>query len=107
MLVRRSTFKGRTGAALPEGELKKFIENLLKVAGGQMPAAELLADPSLFFLDEPTSGLDVAATRAVRALLARLLRKCPSLVVKPAQHLPAAVIRKPGVVPHLLDQGPA
>ncbi len=30
--------------ALPEGELKKFIENLLKVAGGQMPAAELLAE---------------------------------------------------------------
>jgi len=30
--------------ALPEGELKKFIENLLKVAGGQMPSAELLAD---------------------------------------------------------------
>ncbi len=30
--------------ALPEGELKKFIENLLKVAGGQMPSAELLAE---------------------------------------------------------------
>ncbi len=30
--------------ALPEGELKKFIENLLKMAGGQMPSAELLAE---------------------------------------------------------------
>ncbi|MFC3123776.1 tetratricopeptide repeat protein [Pseudoroseomonas globiformis] len=30
--------------ALPESELKKFIEALLKVAGGQMPAADLLAE---------------------------------------------------------------
>ena len=30
--------------ALPEGELKKFVENLLKMAGGQMPSAELLAE---------------------------------------------------------------
>jgi putative thioredoxin len=30
--------------ALPEGEVKKFIENLLKQAGGQMPAAETLAE---------------------------------------------------------------
>jgi len=30
--------------ALPEGEIKKFIENLLKLAGGQMPSAELLAE---------------------------------------------------------------
>lgn len=30
--------------ALPEGEVKKFIETLLKLAGGQMPSAELLAE---------------------------------------------------------------
>ncbi|EFH13604.1 tetratricopeptide repeat protein [Pseudoroseomonas cervicalis] len=30
--------------ALPESELKKFIETLLKQAGGQMPTAELLAE---------------------------------------------------------------
>ena len=30
--------------ALPESELKKFVETLLKTAGGQMPAAELLAE---------------------------------------------------------------
>jgi putative thioredoxin len=30
--------------ALPEGEVKKFVENLLKMAGGQMPSAELLAE---------------------------------------------------------------
>jgi len=30
--------------ALPESEIKNFIENLLKVAGGQMPSAELLAE---------------------------------------------------------------
>lgn len=30
--------------ALPEGEVKKFVENLLKVGGGQMPGADLLAE---------------------------------------------------------------
>jgi putative thioredoxin len=30
--------------ALPEGEVKKFIENLLKMAGGSMPSADLLAE---------------------------------------------------------------
>lgn len=30
--------------ALPEGEVKKFIEQLLKAAGGQMPSADLLAE---------------------------------------------------------------
>jgi putative thioredoxin len=30
--------------ALPESELKKFIENLLKLAGGQMPSADLLGE---------------------------------------------------------------
>jgi putative thioredoxin len=33
--------------ALPEGEVKKFIEGLLKMAGGQMPAADLLAEAKL------------------------------------------------------------
>jgi putative thioredoxin len=30
--------------ALPEGEVKKFVENLLKMAGGTMPGADLLAE---------------------------------------------------------------
>ena len=30
--------------ALPESEVKRFVEQLLKVAGGQMPAADLLAE---------------------------------------------------------------
>lgn len=30
--------------ALPEGEVKKFIEKLLKVSGGQLPGADLLAE---------------------------------------------------------------
>ena len=30
--------------ALPEGEIKKFVESLLKLAGGQMPSADLLAE---------------------------------------------------------------
>ncbi len=30
--------------ALPESEIKRFVENLLKLAGGAMPAADLLAE---------------------------------------------------------------
>ncbi len=30
--------------ALPEGEVKRFVEGLLKLAGGQMPSADLLAE---------------------------------------------------------------
>jgi putative thioredoxin len=30
--------------ALPESEVKRFVENLLKVAGGSMPSADLLVD---------------------------------------------------------------
>jgi putative thioredoxin len=30
--------------ALPEGEIKKFIENLLKMGGGTLPGADLLAE---------------------------------------------------------------
>lgn len=30
--------------ALPEGEVKRFVENLLKMGGGQMPGADLLAE---------------------------------------------------------------
>ena len=30
--------------ALPEGDVKRFVEGLLKMAGGQMPAADLLAE---------------------------------------------------------------
>ncbi len=30
--------------ALPEGEIKKFVENLLKLAGGSLPTADLLAE---------------------------------------------------------------
>ena len=33
--------------ALPEGEVKKFIEGLLKLAGGQLPTADLLAEAKL------------------------------------------------------------
>ncbi|TDH58889.1 co-chaperone YbbN [Dankookia rubra] len=33
--------------ALPEGEVKKFIEGLLKLAGGQMPTADMLAEAKL------------------------------------------------------------
>src|SRR6266567_6705090 len=35
--------------ALPESEIKRFVENLLKVAGGTMPAADLLAEAKAAF----------------------------------------------------------
>lgn len=48
--------------ALPEGELKKFIENLLKVAGGQLPSAELLAEAKeLFDAGDHTGALEIYA----------------------------------------------
>ena len=48
--------------ALPEGELKKFIENLLKMAGGQMPSAELLAEAKqLFEAGDAAAALEIYA----------------------------------------------
>ena len=35
--------------ALPESEIKQFVENLLKLAGGTMPSADLLADARAAF----------------------------------------------------------
>jgi len=48
--------------ALPEGEVKKFIESMLKVAGGQMPSAELLAEArELFDASDHTGALEIYA----------------------------------------------
>jgi putative thioredoxin len=33
--------------ALPEGEIRRFVENLLKLAGGAMPSADMLAEAKL------------------------------------------------------------
>jgi putative thioredoxin len=48
--------------ALPESELKKFVENLLKAAGGQMPSAELLAEAKeLLEQGDATGALEIYA----------------------------------------------
>ncbi len=38
--------------ALPESEIKRFVEGLLKLAGGAMPSADLLAEAKLAMEDE-------------------------------------------------------
>ena len=38
--------------ALPESEVKRFVEQLLKIAGGSMPAADLLAEAQAALADE-------------------------------------------------------
>ncbi|UPY36640.1 tetratricopeptide repeat protein [Sediminicoccus sp. KRV36] len=48
--------------ALPESELKKFVETLLKAAGGQMPSAELLAEAkTLLDAGDATGALEIYA----------------------------------------------
>lgn len=51
--------------ALPESEVKKFIENLLKVAGGQMPSDDLIGEAKeLFEAQDFTGALEVYAALA-------------------------------------------
>ncbi len=48
--------------ALPESEVKKFIETLLKMGGGEMPSAELLAEAKeLFDAGDHTGALEIYA----------------------------------------------
>ncbi|MGG5812447.1 tetratricopeptide repeat protein [Falsiroseomonas sp. CW058] len=55
--------------ALPEGEVKKFIENLLKMAGGQLPGADLLA--------EAKAAVEAGDHRAALELFAALVQSEP------------------------------
>ncbi|HZH45882.1 MAG TPA: co-chaperone YbbN [Roseococcus sp.] len=51
--------------ALPEGEIKKFIEQVLKVAGGQLPGADMLGEAkALAEAGDHTGALEVFATLA-------------------------------------------
>ena len=51
--------------ALPESDIKKFIETLLKVAGGQMPSAELLTEAkTLADAGDAAGALDIYAALA-------------------------------------------
>ena len=48
--------------ALPESDIKKFIESLLKAAGGEMPSAELLAEAKkLFDAGDAAGALEIYA----------------------------------------------
>ena len=55
--------------ALPESEVKRFVENLLKAAGGAMPAADLLA--------EARAALDAGDPAGARDLFSALLAEEP------------------------------
>ncbi len=51
--------------ALPESEVKKFVENLLKMAGGQMPSADLIGEAKeLFEAQDFTGALEIYAALA-------------------------------------------
>jgi len=51
--------------ALPEGEVKKFIEGVLKVAGGQLPGADMLAEgKALLEANDPQGALEIFAALA-------------------------------------------
>lgn len=51
--------------ALPEGEVKRFIEGILKMAGGQMPGADLLAEAkALLEAEDPAGALEIFAALA-------------------------------------------
>lgn len=51
--------------ALPESEVKKFVENLLKMAGGQMPSADLIGEAKELFEAQDFQGaLEIYATLA-------------------------------------------
>jgi putative thioredoxin len=51
--------------ALPEGEVKKFVETLLKMAGGQMPSADLIAEAkALAEQGDHTGALEIYAALA-------------------------------------------
>jgi putative thioredoxin len=51
--------------ALPEGEVKKFVESLLKAAGGSLPGADLLAEAKAAMeAGDPTTALNLFAALA-------------------------------------------
>ncbi len=55
--------------ALPEGEVKRFVESLLKLAGGAMPAADLLA--------EAKAAMEAAQFEEAGGLFSALLQEEP------------------------------
>ncbi len=55
--------------ALPESEIKRFVENLLKLAGGAMPAADLLA--------EARAAMDAGQHEEAGSLFSALLQDDP------------------------------
>jgi len=82
----RAEIRRRIERALGEVDLLEHADKTIgQLSGGQRKrvsiAAELLADPSLFFLDEPTSGLDPGLEKRMMFMLRRLAEAGRTIVV--------------------------
>jgi ABC transport system ATP-binding/permease protein len=82
----RAEIRQRIDRALDEVDLREHAHKRIgQLSGGQRKrvsiAAELLADPSLFFLDEPTSGLDPGLEKKMMLMLRRLAEAGRTVVV--------------------------
>lgn len=74
------SLSSRVEQALQDVDMAHKTDDLVRdLSGGQLKrvsiAAELIADPKLFFLDEPTSGLDPGLDKKMMLLLQKLAKE--------------------------------